>query len=207
MDTFPAVLSGAFIGLSMAAPIGPMGVLCINRTLAEGMTIGVITGLGASTVHTCYGGIVFLGLQEAGPWIARHGTLMSLVGAMLMFVFSVRLLRARLAVRSLKPVGRVHLLIAYGSAVAFNLANPLTLVLLIGAVTAVFGSRAPSEAEIGLLLLGLFGGSGLWWVCLSGATSVLRGHLTAAALRLINRVAALVLFGFGLLAVRHAFLA
>ena len=204
VDNLPAMVSGALIGLSIAAPIGPMGILCINRTLAEGMTIGVITGLGASTVHTCYGAILFLSLSEAGPFIERNSKVMSICGAALMFLFSLRLLRARLAVRSSGSGRTIPALMAYGSAVAFNVSNPLTAVLLMGAVTSIFGSRAPTGPEVGLVLLGQFAGSALWWLCLTGATSLLRSHLTAAALKSINWIAAAVLFGFGLVAVAHA---
>lgn len=204
MANFPVVISGALVGLSMAAPIGPMGILCINRTLAEGMAIGVITGLGASTVHACYGAIVFLGLSEAGPLIERNSQLMSICGAMLMFLFSVKLLRVRMAVRPSMSVATVPLVIAYGSAVVFNFSNPLTVVLLMGAVTSIFGSQAPTGHDVGLLLLGIFAGSALWWFCLSGTISLLRSRLTPAAVTSINRIAAAVLFGFGLLAVAHA---
>ena len=201
---FAVVISGALVGLSVAAPVGPMGILCINRTLAEGMTIGVVTGLGASTVQTCYGAVVFLGLSEAGALIERNSQFMSICGAMLMFLFSVKLLRAELAARPSTSAGTVPILIAYGSAVVFNLSNPLTVVLLVGAVTAIFGAQAPTGHEIGLLLLGIFAGSASWWLCLSGTTSLLRGRLTPATLKAINRIAAAVLFGFGLLAVAHA---
>lgn len=204
LENFSAVTSGALIGLSIAAPIGPMGVLCINRTLANGMTIGVVTGLGASTVNICYGAIVFLGLSEVGPLIEHNRKLMSVFGATLMFLFSLRLLRARLAIRSSQIGATLPVLIAYGSAVVFNLSNPLTVVLLMGAVTSIFGSRAPTGSEIDFVLLGIFVGSALWWLCLSGTTSLLRDKLTPTALKSINRIAAAVLFGFGLLAVVHA---
>lgn len=198
--TFVAV--GALIGLSVAAPVGPMGVLCINRTLACGAAAGVCTGAGAATVQVLYCTVALLGLRQAGPWLEAHGPVISLCGAALMLWFAWRILQPRQV--GLAQQGRASLLAAYGSAVALNAANPMLLVLLVGAIAALLGPDPPHGPETGAVLLGVFAGSLLWWVCLSNAVALLRGRMGAPLLRRVNQVAALVLAGFSALAVLRA---
>lgn len=199
MDHSSVWLAGALIGLAVAAPVGPMGVLCINRTLVQGFFSGISTGAGASTVHVVYCGLLLLGFHQFGPWLHGNGNILRLLGALVMLVFAWRLLRAQRRAGSGRRVGGGSLLVAYLSALAFNLLNPMTLVLLMGSLAAVFGERPPTGTETGLLLLGLFAGSVGWWICLSSVTALLRSRLNAGVLGIVNLCAATVLLGFGIL--------
>lgn len=205
MNGTSLLFAGALIGLSVSAPVGPMGILCINRTLASGVATGISTGAGASTVQVLYCAILLLGLHQVGPWLDSNNQLLSLLGAMLMLLFAWRLMRVKWTVQPSRRVGVGSLLVAYGSAVAFNTMNPMLLVLLMGSIASVFGPKPPTEPEIGLLLLGLFVGSVTWWICLSSVTAALRGRLSAGVLGTVNKTAAAVLTGFGLLALMRVF--
>ncbi len=199
MDILSLLVTGALIGLSVAAPIGPLGVLCINRTLSEGVFTGLCTGLGGATVQIGYTGVLLLGFREFGAWLEGNSQVMNLGGAVLMLAFAVRLLRARRPPQT----GRVRkvgsLLVAYLSAVLFNLTNPMTVVLLVGAMASVFGQTLPTPGNIAWLLAGQFAGAAAWWLLLSGTTALLRKRLSTGAALLVNKAAAAVLIGFGCL--------
>lgn len=124
---------------------------------------------------------------------------LSLFGGVMLLLFAASLLHARGGV----PGPRVAAgspLVAYVSAVAFNLANPTTLLLLVGSVTAIFGTAPPIGAAGGAMLLGLLAGSLGWWVCLSSAAAVLRSRLGTGVLIRVNDTAATALIGFGIMA-------
>lgn len=198
MGEMSLLFAGALIGVSVAAPVGPMGVLCINRTLAQGMRAGISTGVGSSTVHVLYCGLLLLGLHPLGCWLDGNSRTMSLLGALLMLLFAARLLLVRRPATPRRAT--LPLLAAYGSAVAFNIANPMTFVLLMGATASAFGPRLLTGTEIGMVLLGLAVGSVGWWIGLSGATAALHGRIGAGALGLVNRAVAVALIGFSVVA-------
>ncbi|MDO9712596.1 LysE family translocator [Paracraurococcus lichenis] len=193
--------SGVVIGLSIAAPVGPMAILCINRTLNAGIKAGISTGAGASTVTVAYASAVLLGLQQIGPFLAIHRPLMSTISAGLMLLFAWRTLSRSLGTGSRSDADSV--IRNYGSAVAFNCLNPMLLVLLVGAVGAVIGPEPLLGPAVSTVLLGVFAGSVGWWIVLSAATSALRGQLSASLLRGINRVAATGMAGFAALSLSH----
>jgi putative LysE/RhtB family amino acid efflux pump len=177
-----------------------MGVLCINRTLARGLPVGISTGAGASTVHAGYCAIVLLGMHTAGPWLRHNNSTLSLVGAVLMIFFGLRLLSARRTVGTDGSIPHSSLLMAYFSAITFNAVNPMTLVLLTGSLGAVLGTQLLERSEIALVLAGLFCGSIAWWVFLSSATTMARKRLSDRVLMVVNRATAAGLIGFGVLA-------
>jgi putative LysE/RhtB family amino acid efflux pump len=177
-----------------------MGVLCINRTLARGLPVGISTGAGASTVHAGYCAIVLLGMHTAGPWLRHNNSTLSLVGAVLMIFFGLRLLSARRTVGTDGSIPHSSLLMAYFSAITFNAVNPMTLVLLTGSLGAALGTQLLERSEIALVLAGLFCGSIAWWVFLSGATTMARKRLSDRVLMVVNRATAAGLIGFGVLA-------
>ena len=197
------LVSGALIGLSIAAPIGPMAILCIHRTLDGGMRAGLSTGAGASTVNLAYGSLVLAGLKQAGPWLDGSRDALTLLAGMLMVLFAWRILRPRGAGPSAAGLRGRTLVRYYVSALLFNCANPLQFVLLLGAVGAVLGQNPPEE-EVGAVLLGLFLGSLAWWTGLSSMTAIMRERLSLGLLRAINRVSAAAMIAFAALAFARA---
>jgi len=178
----PSFGSGFAVGIAVAAPIGPMGLLCIQRTLATGMRAGLATGLGASTVHGLYGAAAVLGLVatlkasvEAGAWALQ------LASAGLLAFFAVRLLTRRAGQGTAEGPATGRLSTHYRSAVAVGLTNPLTFLLLLAAV--------PALAEQGdgyTALAGLVCGSAAWWVTLTSVVSLVRGRVGIRMMRGIN---------------------
>jgi threonine/homoserine/homoserine lactone efflux protein len=198
-------LRGALIGLAIAAPVGPIGVLCIRRTLADGRLAGFVSGLGAATADLCYGAVAALGLTALADLLAGASFWTRLVGGLFLCYLGARTLLERPAgsrgeARPLRPAAATArgLLGAYGSTLLLTLANPATIISFAAIFAGLGAASGASGYGEGLLLAGgVFVGSALWWLGLSGAVGLLRGRLTPGALRWVNRVAGAVILGFG----------
>lgn len=203
MNDFTLILRGGLVGLSVTAPVGPMGVLCISRTLTQGITRGLATGAGATTVQAGYTLILLLCLHQVEPWLNTNGFLLSLGSALMMTTLAIRLLRQP-GQQSGRRAASSSLVEAYLSALAVNLLNPVLLVMLLGAVTLVFGADPPDPPDSTFLVLGVCIGSTAWWMVLSAATALLRTRLNAAVLQTLNRATAALLITFSLAALARA---
>jgi threonine/homoserine/homoserine lactone efflux protein len=189
------LLTGIGIGLAVAAPIGPMGVLCIQRTLEGGLVAGMATGSGAATVHLLYGTVVAFSFTLLTDVAANFVPAFKLFAALLLFWFALRVLRRTIELRSGRTMA--HCLRAYRDAVVFGLANPITILLLLASTTGLTVSYTGWTAFS--FSLGVFTGSMAWWLALSSAVWALRQRLNTTALRRSNQAAALALAGFGCL--------
>ena len=189
------LLRGLLIGFSIAAPVGPIGVLCIRRTLADGRVTGLAVGLGAAAADAVYGAIAGFGLTAVSSLLVRQQGLLRLVGGLFLCYLGVRTFMAspaRDAARRVPASRRVR-----GDVRAHLRPHDLSFV----AVFAGLGiAGAGSWREATVLVAGVFLGSALWWLMLSGAVSALRSRVDLRALRWINRVSGLVLLAFGIAA-------
>jgi threonine/homoserine/homoserine lactone efflux protein len=194
-----AFLKGLVIGFSIAAPVGPIGVLCIRRSLADGVLRGLTSGLGAATADAAYGCVAAFGLTAVSGFLVRQQLALGLVGGVFLCYLGVRTFTAPPAADPGSPGGG-GLLPAYGSTVLLTLANPATI-LSFAAVFAGLGlGRAADYASAGRMVLGVFLGSALWWLILSGGVGMLRSRVRDGWMRAINRVSGAILFAFGLYA-------
>jgi threonine/homoserine/homoserine lactone efflux protein len=187
---------GVILGFSIAAPVGPIGVLCIRRTLAFGRTTGLVTGLGAATADMFYGSVAAFGLTIVAVLLSGLRLWIHLVGAVLLAYLGLRTLLAHPAEAS-APVERRGLASAYASTLLLTLTNPATI-LSFAAVFASVG-LAGSSAGTGtaaLLVVGVFCGSALWWLLLSTGVGLTRARFTPRALRAVNVLSGLILLAF-----------
>lgn len=196
-----SLLAGALVGLSVAMPIGPMGLLCIQRTLVSGWLTGLSTGLGAATVNLAYGAMILLGLEELAPLIAGSGRVLGLAGAVFLLWSAMRVLRRPVDPATQPSAGSP--LAAYGSAVTFNASNPMSLLLMTGLLSPLAGVPGSLLAR-GVFLAGLFLAAATWWLCLTFGVALLRSRLSPAGILLLNRVAGLALTLYGMFALAHA---
>jgi threonine/homoserine/homoserine lactone efflux protein len=193
-------LRGLLIGFSIAAPVGPIGVLVIRRTLAEGRLAGLVTGLGAATADALYGCVAAFGLTFVTSLLVGQQLWVRLIGGLFLCYLGIRAFMAAPAERAAAATGS-SLVGAYGSTLLLTLANPATILSFI-AVFAGLGLAASSGdyAAASSMVLGVFAGSALWWLLLSGGIGLLRLRLTPGALRWINRASGAILMVFGALA-------
>lgn len=196
---------GLALGFAIAAPVGPIGVLCIRRTLAEGRLAGLVSGLGAATADAIYGFIAAFGLTFISSLLISYQGAIRLVGGLFLLYLGSKTLVAPVAEQpaadlaaSSSPRG---LLANYGSTLALTLTNPMTI-LSFAAVFAGLGVGAASGdyASAAVLVLGVFLGSAFWWLALSAAVSLLRSRVTARGLRWVNRVSGVIILSFGVAA-------
>ena len=189
------------IGFSIAAPVGPIGVLCIRRTLANGRAAGIATGLGAATADALFGSIAAFGLAVISSFLVSQQTWIRLLGGALLCYMGLRTLLARPAIEAAQASGN-GLLGAYASTVALTLTNPASIVLFsaIFASLGLFGGAGGLGAGV-QLVVGIALGSAAWWLILSGGVSLLRSRFDAQAMRLVNVGSGVIIILFGVAAI------
>jgi threonine/homoserine/homoserine lactone efflux protein len=197
---FSLLLRGLIIGLSIAAPVGPIGVLCIRRTLAQGRSFGLISGLGAATADAIYGCVAGFGLTFISGFLVDQQVWLRLVGGAFLCYLGVKTLLAKPS-EQIAPVTGPGLLGAYASTFLLTLTNPMTI-LSFAAIFAGLGIAGTGGSYLSAvtLVLGVFAGSALWWLLLSGGVGLFRVKFTPRALQWVNRISGLVVLGFGMVA-------
>ena len=196
------ILRGLLIGFSIAAPVGPIGVLCIRRTLAEGRLYGLVSGLGAATADATYGLVAGFGITFISTFLVDQSTWLRLIGGLFLLYLGLRTFTSRPASSAASDGKRnKSLLGAYASTLGLTLTNPATI-LSFAVVFAGLGLATGSSDYTGatLLVLGVFLGSTAWWLLLSGAVSLLSRRFTYNGLWLVNRVSGIIIAGFGVVA-------
>jgi len=201
-----AFVRGFIVGFSIAAPVGPIGVLCIRRSLADGRLTGFVSGLGAATADAAYGFVAAFGLTAVSAALVSQRLWLQVIGGAFLFYLGVRTLTAVPAAEPARAGGAQRgLLDAYASTLFLTLTNPMTI-LSFAAVFAGLGlaTLAPDYGTAALMVLGVFLGSATWWLLLSGGAAALRTRTSPAGLRWVNRVSGIVVMGFGLAALAAA---
>ena len=192
-------LKGLIIGFAMAVPIGPVGVLCLRKTLAEGHSRGMIVGLGAATADSLYGSIAAFGLTFLSDVIVSEQFWLRLVGGGILLFLGIRTWRAKRK-DPILPFGNKGLLGSYVSAFLLALTNPVTILAFL-AVFAAFGlGHRLIILTACILVLGVFTGSSLWFLTLGYIATLFRKNLDSGGLRWVNRVAAVLLMLSGVTA-------
>ncbi len=191
---------GVIIGFSIAAPVGPIGVLCIRRTLAEGRLSGFISGIGAATADAVYGCIAGFGLTFVSSILISQQAWLRLIGGAFLLYLGLKTFLARPAEQAPPAKGK-GLAAAYASTFFLTITNPMTI-LSFAAIFAGLGvgSTGGNYVAGALLVSGVFVGSALWWLSLSGGVGLLRKKFNPRSLRWVNRMSGAVITVFGLLA-------
>ncbi len=193
-------LRGLVIGFSIAAPVGPIGVLCIRRTLAEGRAVGFVSGLGAATADAAYGSIAALGLSAVTTVLVGHQTWLRLIGGAFLCYLGYRIFVSRPA-ENVRGTLDTRLAGAYTSTLLLTLTNPMTILSFAAVFAGLgLGSAAGGARTAALMVLGVFLGSALWWAILSGVTGLLRARLEVRGLQWVNRLSGMVITAFGIAA-------
>jgi threonine/homoserine/homoserine lactone efflux protein len=188
----PLVFESIVLGLSIAAPVGPIGILCIRRSIVDGRVAGLVCGLGAATADAFYGALGGFALTGLSAWLVRGRVWMTVSGAAFLLYLGVKTFRSSTP----RPVAGATRG-AYFSTFLLTLANPLTI-LSFTAAFAGMGAAAVGYSGVATMLGGVFAGSALWWLMLTTVAGAARGRLTAPVFAAINRVSGAILVGFGL---------
>ncbi len=189
-------VKGLLIGFLIAAPVGPVNVLCVRRTLIHGHLAGLASGLGAAAADTIFGAIAAFGVLFIVDLFIAHHTELGLAGAAFLLVVGVRTLTRPLPTlfNGRDPTG---LMADFTSTFLLTLTNPITIFSFIGVYIA-FGIKADGRIDLSdwLLLLGVFLGSCSWWLLVTSAAAFYRTRFTTSGLKWANRIAGILILGF-----------
>lgn len=205
MDLF-FILKGIILGFSIAAPVGPIGILCIRRTLAYGQMTGFFSGLGAATADTIYGSIAAFGLAFISSFLVDNKLYLQILGGFFLLYLGYTIYNSPPANSSEKTVYD-GLLGAYLSTFILTLTNPMTIISFVAVFAALgIGSGTENYLNATLLVIGVFIGSVLWWLLLSFIVNIWRSLFDYQKMLLINRLSGLIIVIFGLISLITAYL-
>jgi len=202
---------GAVLGLMIAAPVGPIGLLCIRRTIQKGWLIGFATGLGAALADTIFGAVAAFSVSAIVEFIQHYNIFIHMIGGAFLLFVAYHTWRDRPKPPE-EPMGIVKKFLGltkeqtlmgslkgFLTGFAITMTNPATIFGVL-AVVATFG-ELKSDADAPVIVSGMLSGSALWWLMLSGGVALLRAHFTENRIIMINRGTAVVLALIGLWAV------
>ena len=194
-------IKGLIIGFAIAAPVGPIGVLCIQRSLHDGFKIGLMTGLGAALADGTYGLIAGLGITSLSSLLINHQFWIRLIGGLFLLYLGIKLFFTSPQEKSAGNSDRSswH---ALGTTYLLTITNPATILSFL-AIFAGFGlSQTSSDyTQAIILVLGITLGSAIWWLLLScGVAFILHHRLSPSIMRNINRISGLIILSFSIYA-------
>lgn len=191
------LLQGIVIGFAISVPVGPIGLLCIRRSLAEGRLVGFVCGLGAAAADVLYMIVAALGLTAVTNALVEHRGYFQLGGGVLMLAAGLVTFLSRPATEAAPATRASSLPMAFGSTLVLTLMNPSTIVSFI-AILAAVGVNASRGLGSGVaLILGVFIGSASWWLILSLTAGRLGRSLKHGGLLMLNRVSGGLIIAFG----------
>ena len=197
MDVF---LRGLLIGFSIAAPVGPIGVLCIRRTLAEGRLAGFLSGMGAASADMFYGAVAAFGLTAIQDLLLGQSGWLRIVGGIFLLYLGVKTFLSKPAEQAAKA-SRGGFFGAYLTTFFLTITNPITILSFIAIFAGLrLGETDGNYVSAAFMVLGVFLGSAAWWLTLSTGVSFLREKFTPALLTWVNRLAGVIIVAFGLAA-------
>ena len=202
--SFALVIKGLLIGFSIAAPVGPIGVLCIRRSLAEGRQVGLATGLGAATADAMYGCIAGFGLTAVSNVLVAQKMWLGLLGGLFLCYLGVRTFVSAPQVESAESRSR-GLFAAYASTLVLTLTNPMTILSFVAIFAGLGLGVSRGYTAAGAMVGGVFLGSALWWLLLSNGAALFRSRLSDRWMRSVNRLSGAIIFAFGVYALSTSF--
>lgn len=213
MNYFIFILSGIFIGLIVAVPIGPVNLLCIRRTLAWGPLNGFMAGVGAALGDGTFAIVIGFGLTAIRDWIEHHSTVIQLGGGCLLLIFGLYTYIADpLHGRSLegnceaREPRRPSLIRTMASTYALTMSNPATLfgfTALFASVGGIAATAGTGRFDAAFLVAGVFAGSVLWWFTLTTIVGLFHARIDARVMKIINHVSGLAVCLCGVVVLGH----
>jgi threonine/homoserine/homoserine lactone efflux protein len=190
-------LRAFIIGISIAAPVGPIGVLCIRRTLANGKAAGFISGLGAASADMVYGAIAAFGLTAITGLLVENAFWLRILGGVFLLYLGIKTFLEKPSEKAAQAA-QGNLLSMYTTTFFLTITNPMTIL----SFAAIFAGTMLGT-DLGspfVMVAGVFAGSAAWWLGLSLGVGIVRERLTHVHMTWINRLSGVVIIAFGLFA-------
>ena len=193
-------MKGLIIGFSIAAPVGPIGVLCIQRTIAYGKISGLFTGLGAATADGLYGAVAAFGLTIISNFLVGQQFWFRLIGGAFLLYLGIKTFLSKPAEKAATE-NHKGLFSDYLSTVFLTLTNPTTILSFVAVFAGLgLGSINGNTPSAILMVAGVIVGSALWWLILSGGVGLFREKFNMSALAILNKISGTIIFIFAILA-------
>lgn len=191
-------MKGYIIGISIAAPVGPIGLLCIQRTLAYGRRSGAFSGLGAACADSTYAAIAGFGLSAVVSVLLQARIWVALLGGVALIYLGARNLLTKTDSTAAQTAAPNNLFWMFGSTYLLTMSNPATILSFL-AVFAAIGAISAGSVYLGaaLTVAGVFLGSASWWLILSSLIHWLKRGISPLVMNWVNRASAFVIIGFG----------
>jgi threonine/homoserine/homoserine lactone efflux protein len=192
------LIESIIIGLTIAAPVGPIGILCIRRTLVRGFLHGFISGLGAATADALYGSIIAFGLTALSSYLLNASLGLNIVGGLFLLYLGITTMRTPPTSGTSQTPASSTLLKDYLSTFALTVTNPMTILAFIGIFAGLGQSTNTNAHNPFIIVAGVFLGSALWWLLLNSSANLLRHRMTEDIMLWVNRISGLVITLFAL---------
>ncbi len=191
-------IKGYIIGISIAAPVGPIGLLCIQRTLVYGRRAGAVSGLGAACADSTYAAIAGFGLSAVAFLLLQARIWIALIGGVALLYLGARSLFAKTGYTAAQTIEPNNLFWMFGSTYLLTMSNPTTILSFLAVFAAIGAIGAGSVfLSAALTVAGVFLGSASWWLILSALIHWLKKGISPQVMNWVNRASALVIIGFG----------
>jgi threonine/homoserine/homoserine lactone efflux protein len=190
---------GLILGFAIAAPVGPIGVLCIRRSLADGERAGFATGLGAATADALYGCVAAFGLTAVSDYLLKQKFWLGLFGGLFLCYLGGRTFLTKASDRPAVASGK-GLAGAYLSTFLLTVTNPMTILSFVAVFAGLGLATSSNYVTAASLVAGVFIGSALWWLLLSGGSALFRARVGPSLMTWVNRASGVIIFVLGLYA-------
>lgn len=196
------LFKGVILGFSIAAPVGPIGLLCIQRTIEGGMRSGLASGLGAATADALYGCLAAFGFSALARLLVASSGVVGLAGGLVLCWLGIRILTSPPSPRAARVAASgIGLLSNFASTFLLTLSNPMTILFFAAVITGLSDGAAGGGGPQGALLVGgVFLGSSAWWLFLSLVVGVFGQRFDEKTRLWVNRLSGVLVLGFGLYA-------
>lgn len=196
------LIKGFIVGLGASIPLGPLGVLCVQKTLSKGRNSGLITGLGASVSDTFYASICLLGLAFIQRLIDENIDWVMFFGGIIIILIGIKIFLTN-PIKQIRQKNKTKKHIEdFIEAFVMTITNPGAIFLILGLMAAVGIDTTEADVSKGLIfasLWGVFLGSATWWYILSTSINVFRKRFRIKQLMMINRISGIVIMVLGLI--------
>jgi threonine/homoserine/homoserine lactone efflux protein len=200
-DVVISFLQGVLVGLGASIPLGPVGVLCVQRTLSKGHYSGFISGMGAAMVDTFFAALAVIGLAYIQSLIRAHENYFTCFGGLLIVFIGLKIYLTNPVKQISQTNLKRHRIEDFMSVALLTISNPGALFLILGlfALVGLNINATASSVTISTVLWGVFVGAGLWWYVLSTSINLFRKKFRLRQLWMINRVSGIIIMALGMI--------
>jgi len=197
---------GFVLGFTIAAAVGPISLLVIRRTVAQGWLYGLVSGLGVGTADATYGAIAAFGLSAITDVLVNARSVLGLAGGIFLLWMAWQTIRSTPTEAAAVTPRRRGYAGAYLPILGLTMANPMTI-LSFGALFAGLGVTSGATGDAALVVLGVLLGSTTWWLVLTTVIGALRTRVTPAWIHRINLVSGVIIGAFAVVSISSVVLA